>query len=88
MTKHPCAGRSKASRLVFEQIATGKAWGHNPRVTKALEKRGLLERTEQPEVGSGFCSGVYFSTFQVPTPVHIQWCQWCSEQPDLSGTNP
>jgi hypothetical protein len=20
--------------------------------------------------------------YQVPIPIHMQWCQWCSEQPE------
>lgn len=65
-----------AQSRVFEQIAIGNDRGHNYRIINRLFAAGLIDREE---VRDG-----YFHTWRyfVPLPLHMEWCQWCSEQPD------
>lgn len=76
------ANLSPAQERVFEQIAINLDGGHHPATLKALERKGMIEsyREAQP-TGHGrlFC---FVTRYLVPLPVHIRWCEWCSEQPD------
>ncbi len=72
---------TKGQRDAFEQIAVN----HHPRckwpTIDALLKAGVIERDEGEKRRDAI--GVYeIPKFTVPLPVHMQWCKWCSEQPD------
>lgn len=82
MTDHPCKGMTKPQIEAFEEIAIGNALPVTFRGTiRVLENRGLIERTAdkilQDELGK-----YPLPQYQVPIPYHMQWCQWCSEQPE------
>lgn len=83
MTKHPCAGLGKAATEAFEQIASGEALPQMKKsVATKLIAKGLIERGPDKELRDRWGSfGIpqYF----VPYPVHMQWCTWCSEQPEI-----
>lgn len=68
---------TKTQLLVFEQVAIGKDFGHSPRMLKILERRGYLQ--SELQYLSGF-PPVAVCKYSVTISVHIQWCQWCSEQ--------
>ena len=68
----------------FEQIALMSDGSGFPRRTlEALERKGLIVGTDEPLYGS---SGTVMDRipmivrrYQVPMPLHREWCQWCSE---------
>lgn len=81
MTDHPCKGLSKGARDAFEQIATNQHPRCHWPTLDALTKRGLIERG--PDDMRRDALGTYaIPSFIVPLPVHMQWCQWASEQPE------
>jgi hypothetical protein len=68
---------TKSQLRVFEQIAIGQDAGHSPQTLANLEERGYLQSELQ------YLSGwppVAVCKYSVPLPVHIAWCQWCSER--------
>lgn len=78
-TKHPCDGLTKAQREAFESIAVGQCLGfHFTTYQKLLAKR-LIERLPDKVVGKDIFGPIRLPDYQVPLPVHIQWCQWCDE---------
>ena len=78
MTDHPCAGRSKAAVEVFEAIAINQHPPLRPKVINSLLKAGLIVKVGDTELRDRF--GVMkIPVYEVPLPVHWQWCQWCSE---------
>lgn len=88
MTDHPCKGLRKNQRDVFEQIATGNAFPCTPkRNLTILEERGLIQRTEDKCLGVDSFGPVKIPQYYVPLPIHMQWCEWCSEQPEFADTS-
>ena len=77
---HPCAGRSKRSREVFEEIAIGNDRGHSPRITYGLMTAGLIVGHTKIVGINGFGPRVKITAYEVPPAIHAQWCQWCAEQ--------
>lgn len=79
-TKHPCAGLSNSDIAAFERIAV-----NDPPCTSAasiarLLQLGMIERAPDKQLRDEI--GPYaVPQYYVPRPVHMQWCQWCSEQP-------
>jgi len=65
-----------AQAQVFEQIAVNNDAGHHPATVKALLKKGLIEQTGERQ---GLLT---VFRYHVPMPIHIEWCQWCAEQPE------
>ncbi len=64
MTEHPCKNLTNAQRRAFERIAIGQ----NPECRWSIID--VLLRA----------GGIYeIPSFVVPIPIHMQWCQWCSE---------
>jgi DNA-binding HxlR family transcriptional regulator len=88
MTDHPCKGMTKAQIATFERIAINQppyASGRtlSDRTLKALLDRGLIERVSRenrdPTTGWKF----EWWEYHVPLPIHMRWCEWCSQQPDI-----
>lgn len=83
MTDHPCKGLPVNAVEAFEQIATGNALPAMTKGTAAkLLAKGLIERGADKQFSDRlgkFSVPQYF----VPLPVHMDWCEWCSEQPEL-----
>lgn len=81
MTDHPCKGMSRKQREAFEQIAINQHPQDGWRSIDALLKAGVIEKVEGEKRRDAM--GVYeIPRFNVPLSVHMQWCEWCSEQPD------
>lgn len=78
MTAHPCRGMTKAQKEAFERIAINE----HPRcgwlTLDALLARGVIKRGEG-ETRKDAMGTYEIPSFFVPLPIHIQWCQWCSE---------
>jgi hypothetical protein len=83
MTEHPCKDLTQEQRDAFEQIAVNRLPQCGWRSIDALLKKGLIERG--PDDKRRDAMGVYgVPSFFVPLPIHAQWCQWCSEQPEYA----
>lgn len=84
MTKHP--GRSPAQRHALNEIGIGN---YSPIMAKstrdALLRRGLIEEIS-PKVLSGPLP-VTIRQFQMPIPVHIQWCKAMASEADDEHEN-
>jgi hypothetical protein len=82
MVEHPAsaAGCNKAEVNAFEAIASGTTSPRCHSVTlDRLMRLGLVDY-EDKIVGKDRLGTIKKRSFFVPIPVHIQWCQWCSEQ--------
>ncbi len=81
MTDHPCKGMTQVQIDAFERIATNQlplcGWAS----LNALMKAGVVVRGKD-ETRRDAMGLYYVPIFYVPAPVLIQWCQWCSEQPE------
>jgi len=81
-TEHPCKGRTKAQIAAFEAIAINE----EPRCSQAtlgiLEKEGLIKKIGSRELGRDAFGAISVPVYEVPMHVHMQWCQWASEQVD------
>ena len=85
MTDHPAvvANCTKCQIEVFDQIGAGIAKPPASRKTfEALEKKGLIE-AQRDVIGHDRFGPIINTFWYVPIPVHIQWCEWCSEQPEV-----
>ena len=77
-TKHPAP--KGAQREAFEAIAIGSTSpAMAPATRDALLRKGLIEEIEPRMLGGRF--PVRIRQFLVPTPLHMKYCAWCSEQP-------
>jgi hypothetical protein len=79
VTKHP--GKTPAQRRILDEIGCGN---HSPVMAKAtcdkLLRDGLvveLSPDERPFIGA---ITFQIRRFEMPIPVHMQWCQFQSEQ--------
>lgn len=83
-TDHPCSGMSAAAVKAFELIAINEHPPMNKRAIDQLLKLGLIERLPDKELRDRF--GSYsIPQYQVPLAIHMQWCNWASEQPEPTG---
>lgn len=80
MTDHPCKGMSKAQRRAFELIAVNQSPSCKWDTIEELLRAGVIQQDVSETRRDAM--GVYtIPHFYVPLPVHMQWCEWCSEQP-------
>lgn len=78
MTTLDMVALTRPQREVLDQIAVGQDGGHHPRVLAVLEAKGLI-------VGYDTVEGhppLHVTRWEVPLSVHIQWAEWCAQQPD------
>ena len=82
-TPHPAkvAGCTKRQIEAFEQIGAGVSCptGFQETVFKALLDKGLIELCGVKTLGQDRFGKIQVPEFQQPLPIHMQWCQWCSE---------
>lgn len=83
MTDHPCKGRSKVQITAFEAIATGQEPPPRQRTINALLNSGLIELAGMRKIGEDRFGAIELPEYQVPIPIHIQWCRWAAETIDL-----
>lgn len=80
--RHPCSGMTRAQVEAFERVAINQPPACRWDTIDALLKAGVIERG--PGETRRDAIGVYeIPSFYVPTHIHVQWCEWASEQPDL-----
>ena len=65
MTEHPAKDCTADEIAVFEQIGIGHDLGHHSKIINTLLRKELIER--------------HLSGYEMPIPIHMQWCAWCSE---------
>ncbi len=73
------ASLTEREREVLGQIAIGQDGGHPPAVLTALERKGAIIAYTATLPGR---FPVQIKRYELPLPVHIAWCAWCSTQPD------
>jgi hypothetical protein len=86
MTDHPAkaAGCTKGQIAAFEEIAAGvRHHGWSKKTIAALREKKLIEE-ELRTIGVDRFGPINVSCSYVPTPIHMQWCEWCSEQPEIA----
>ena len=79
-------GLTKAQQKGFERIACNLPPGCTERTLVALLDAGLIERTEHAQ-RTALGTFVHYE-HRVPIPVHMEWCEWCSEHLDPSAVPP
>lgn len=72
---------------VFRQIAFGHDGTGCPRATlRALEAKGLIVGADVPTYGPTMAPmdriPIMVRRYTVTLPLHMEYCRWCSEQPD------
>jgi hypothetical protein len=84
MTTHPAkaAGCTKRQIEVFERIATGGQPHCKSETLDRLMALGLISYEERFVVCDRLGT-IKVLDFFVPISTHMQWCQWCSEQPEI-----
>lgn len=79
MTKHPYHGLSKHAIEIFERIATGQKPHGYYRTMKALVGAGLIMEVGVMTIGRDAFGAIEEPIYDIPIPVHYQWCRWCDE---------
>lgn len=79
--EHPCKGMTKAQISAFEMIAIGENPMVGEKTIAKLLERGVIvqgpDRIFQTALGPLHCK-----QYEIPIPIHMQWCEWASEQPE------
>lgn len=87
MTPYPIKGLTKSQKEVFEQVATGNnnlAYYHRPKAVKKLLEIGAIKKIGEDKMGSGWAT-ILVPVYEVPIPLHREWCKWCDENYDDEG---
>ena len=72
---------TKVQIAAFEQIAINQPPQCGWKSVDALMKAGVIDRGEDDVRRDAM--GIYrIPNYFVPWHVHMQWCEWCSEQPE------
>lgn len=80
MGKAPHPGKTPAQRRVLDEIGCGNYSPFmSPRTCRAMLDAGLIERLPDRIVGRDRFGTIKVREFQMPIPVHYQWCQAMSE---------
>lgn len=77
--RHPCVGLSASVIKTFEEIACGLDSSFRPKVIRTLLDAGLIELVGERLLGRDAFGAIKVPVYEVPTPIHIQWCAWCAE---------
>jgi hypothetical protein len=72
-------GLTRAQRDVFEQIAIGQTPYARPETIKVLLDKELIVRIADRVVGRDRFGIISVPDYEVPIPVHMAWCYWCSQ---------
>lgn len=83
--RHPAAGMTPAQRRDFERVAVNQRPLGGYSVIKALEARGLIVEGPPKVLGRDALGEIKVREWYVPTPIHMQWCNWAAEQPSRDG---
>lgn len=79
-TPHP--GNTPAQRKVLDQVGCGESLPSASAKTLAkMVEQGLLERLPDQVLGRDSFGAITVPQYEMPIPVHYQWCKYWSEQP-------
>ena len=68
-------------REVLGLLCMGQTAGHHPRTLAALARHGLIVMRKRVDAGS---RGAFsYVEPDVPVDVHLAYCEWAAEQPEL-----
>lgn len=70
---------TKAQNRAFEDVATMNVSVHLDKTLKALERYGLIQQIGEKVICRDRFGIVTTAVYEVPLPIHIEWCKWCSE---------
>jgi hypothetical protein len=79
-------GLTKHQEGVLGWIAIGIDTGHHPATLKALLDRGLIIRLIDRPVGQDAFGVISIPQYEVPIPIHVEWCQWCDDNTPENST--
>lgn len=65
---------------VFEQIAIGNDAGHPQTIIVPLLRKGLITEIQEKTRDRFGEFSIY--RYEVPLPIHMEWCAWCAQQED------
>lgn len=85
MTEHPVKAwrGSKAAVRVFEEIASGERTPRaSPATLRWLLDHKLIRFDRMKTVGKDRFGFIEIPEYSIPLEHHIEWCEWCSEQPE------
>ena len=86
-TKHP--GKTAAQRAILDQIGGGDYCPRgNAKTFAKLVELGLLVRLADKVLGRDGFGVIAIPQFEMPIPVHYQWCSYWADQPDDEATHP
>jgi hypothetical protein len=65
-----------AQEAAFERIAINEEPQCSRKTIAALKSAGLIAEYEEV-IGADAFGAIIVPCYEVPTPVHIEWCAWC-----------
>lgn len=80
--RHPCAGMTPAQKRDFEFIAVGQRPLGGKSTINALLAKGLIQEDRPELLGRDRFGPIEIPRWYVPLPIHMDWCEWCAQQPD------
>ena len=76
---HPAHGLPDDHIEAFERIAIGQTKGIPLHIEARLKREGLIKVTGMYVVSRAAFGPIKLPVYEVPLPIHIQWCAWCAE---------
>lgn len=74
-------GLTQKQTDVLGEIATGNALPYAaPATFRKLIEKGLIVRLGDKVLGRDRFGAVAIPQYEMPTPEHMRFCEWCSEQ--------
>lgn len=71
-------GLTKAQENALGLISMGRPPHASPRTIQALKDAGLITESQRV-VGRDRFGAITVPDYEMPTPVHIEWCSWCAD---------
>jgi hypothetical protein len=80
VTDHPCKGLPFSARSAFEALTINQSPRCKQKTLDLLLERGLIGRGDDRIIGRDPLGLITIPEYFVPLAVHMQFCQWASEQ--------
>lgn len=71
-------GLTKAQEDALGLISIGQPPHASPRTLQALKDAGLIVE-RQKVIGADRFGMITVPAYEMPIPVHMEWCSWCEE---------
>ena len=74
-------GFTRSQQEAFEQIGAGNSTAArcHPKSVKFLLDHGMIEYVGMKTLGRDCLGLIQVPEYEVPLPIHMEWCKWCSE---------